>query len=171
MFVLKSKNSTTIYFTNHNSKDEKKKNIFRSMKLFFLKRRCLTIWTTCRLNFVTLILFAIHQVNKIVHQRLHHHHHLSFHNETWREISIYSSQHPVLYCNCSWQVYSKFTCKFPIRMLIQNIQFSKVTPQTILFIMLSFTLNLWRHTIYLNRTIEIQYTLNVFSKFIQADND
>jgi hypothetical protein len=91
-------------------------------------RRCLTTWATCRLNFVTLILrfFSLYQVNIIVH----HHHHLSFHDKTWREISIYSSQHPVLYCNWSWQVHSKFTCKFPIRMLIRYIQSSKVTPQT-----------------------------------------
>ncbi len=94
-------------------------------------RRCSIISSTCRLKFVTLILFVFfswrYQVNIIVH----HHHHLSFHNKTWREISIYSSQHPVLYCNWSWQVHSTFTCKFPIRMLIRYIQSSKVTPQTI----------------------------------------
>ena len=69
-------------------------------------------------RFVTLILFR-YRVNRVVH---HRHHHLSFREKTWREISIYSSQHPVLYCNWSWQVHSKFTCKFPIRMLIRNRQ-------------------------------------------------
>jgi len=113
-----NQNSISIYLANHNSKEKytEEKKIH--------SRRCLTIFNHLPPKFCNTYPF-LYQVNTIVH-----HHHLSFHDKTWSEISIYSSQHPVLYCNWSWQVHSKFTCKFPIRMLIRNIQSSKVTPQT-----------------------------------------